>query len=326
MSIQKCLVLIGHLVSHGSEKAVNEAWALGAGVEKLRNFNTVLSVEEHEDVITKSVGGIWGRIKGGRVDTGGPVRDAADDLHSLLRSADRVRAVREGRANRASLVPLGCGSDYAYLSDEQRLRILKDEMSRKLGAVGGGTPGQLSNLKKAEGGFGSGLNSRDGKTVVGAAHGIDEMLAMAERERRRYTDVPDPRRERDDVPNREELMELQRQLGETGTGTGGGGGGGEVLDLLDVFAPPSDRPPAPPDAPPRTADGPASGDAPARASRGTPGTAPADTADGPAVGTSPDRGGASAAADGDRRRLRGVPAPASAVALLPPLLRSGAAR
>ena len=45
-----------------------------------------------------------------------------------------------------------------------------------------------SNLAKSEGSFGGGYNSRDGNVVVGAAHGIEEMIKMAKKETSKYSD------------------------------------------------------------------------------------------------------------------------------------------
>ena len=45
-----------------------------------------------------------------------------------------------------------------------------------------------SNLKKSEGGFGAGYASKDGKSVVGASHGIEEMIKMAQIQTQRFSD------------------------------------------------------------------------------------------------------------------------------------------
>jgi hypothetical protein len=45
-----------------------------------------------------------------------------------------------------------------------------------------------SNLAKAEGGFGACFQARDGQNVVGAGHSLEEMIAMAERGKNKYTD------------------------------------------------------------------------------------------------------------------------------------------
>jgi len=151
-------------------------------------------------------GAFWHRFKGGDVDRGAPVREAAEDLHGLLVSADRIRTERSKFADPSSLVPVGTNREVAYASDEVRLRMLKADMARQAGKA------TKSNLKKAESGFGSGFNSASGGTVVGAAHGIDEMLAMAKREKKKYSDEPAAADAHDYIPNREELEELQRSL------------------------------------------------------------------------------------------------------------------
>jgi hypothetical protein len=49
-----------------------------------------------------------------------------------------------------------------------------------------------SNLAKSEGGFGGGYSAKDGKSVVGAAHGIEEMIKMATREKKKFSDSGRP--------------------------------------------------------------------------------------------------------------------------------------
>jgi hypothetical protein len=46
-----------------------------------------------------------------------------------------------------------------------------------------------SNLVKAEGGFGSGFVGKNGETVVGAAHSLEEMMARAQREQKKFSDT-----------------------------------------------------------------------------------------------------------------------------------------
>lgn len=201
-SLQKTLILLKHLVTHGSERTVNEAWALGTYVDKLREYNTVLLSQRDPD----APAAFWHRFKGGDVDRGTPVREAAEDLHTLLGSTERIRTVRARSADPSSLVPVGTDRDVAYASDEVRLRMLKADMARQTGKA------TKSNLKKAEGGFGSGYNSTKGGSIVGAAHGIDEMLAMAKREKKKFSDDPVPGDAHDYIPRREELEELERSL------------------------------------------------------------------------------------------------------------------
>jgi hypothetical protein len=122
------------------------------------------------------------RVKGGGVDRGGPVRAAADRVASLWSDPDRYRELRSRAADPGSLVPVGSASRAGFVADEARLRALRRRV--ELEAASGVT----SNLQKPEGGFGSGYNSRDGKAVVGAAHGIEEMIRRAEREKRRFQD------------------------------------------------------------------------------------------------------------------------------------------
>ena len=70
----------------------------------------------------------------------------------------------------------------AFVSDDVRLHILKRKIQEEQ---------QIrikSNLKKSEGGWGAGYASQDGKSVVGAAHGIDEMIKMASKQTTKFSD------------------------------------------------------------------------------------------------------------------------------------------
>jgi len=177
LTMQKALVITKHVLIYGSEKSVNSAWALGRYVNELRDFNTVLLAQQ-----AGNPEGWWHRVKGGGVDRGMPVRQAAEDLHGLLQSRDQIRIVRNTKADPDSLVPVGDQNKVAFVSDEVRHYLLQKRMETQLGIR------TKSNLAKADGGFGGGCSTKDGKMVVGAAHGIDEMMAASKREKKRYTD------------------------------------------------------------------------------------------------------------------------------------------
>jgi hypothetical protein len=175
LCLQKSLVVCKHIVLVGSEKCVNSAWALGRYVESLTTFNTVLAAQER--------GQAWlQRFKGGSVDKGHNVREAAQELHSLLiLPPDTLQLQRQVHADPNSLVPVG-DDRVAFVSDEVRHFMLQKRMEEER------LMRTKSNLAKERGGFGSGYNSKDGKNVVGAAHSVEEMLARAQREENRYTD------------------------------------------------------------------------------------------------------------------------------------------
>jgi len=177
LTMQKALVITKHVLIYGSEKSVSSAWGLGRYVNELRDFNTVLLAQQ-----AGNPEGWWYRVKGGGVDKGMPVRQAAEDLHGLLQSRDQIRIVRNTKADPDSLVPVGDQNKVAFVSDEVRHYLLQKRMETQLGIR------TKSNLAKADGGFGGGCSTKDGKMVVGAAHGIDEMMAASKREKKRYTD------------------------------------------------------------------------------------------------------------------------------------------
>lgn len=169
LCIQKALAVTKHALIYGSEKCVNSAWALGRYVNSLQEYNTVLIAQQRQ-----GPDAWWQRIKGGDVDKGFPVREAATDLHNLLSSKDQIRLMRHTKADPNSLVPIG-DDRVAFASDEVRLYILKKRLEeQKLVHT-------KSNLAKERGGFGSGYNAKDGKAVVGAAHSLEEMMARAKR-------------------------------------------------------------------------------------------------------------------------------------------------
>lgn len=125
------------------------------------------------------------RIKGGGVDKGGPVREKAQQVHRLLSDVNYLKSERLRQADPTSLVPVG-DDRIAFVTDEVRLYALKRRMDQERDMQ------TRSNLAKAEGGFGGGYNSRDGKNVVGAAHGLDEMLKRASQEKKKFSDDGGP--------------------------------------------------------------------------------------------------------------------------------------
>ena len=112
-------------------------------------------------------------LQGGAVDKGGPVREAAGQILRLLGNIPELRRLRIESASENSLVPVGNNLQAGFVTDEARHTILKRKMAeeKRLSIQ--------SNLKKSEGGFGGGYASKDGRAVVGAAHGIEEMIKMA---------------------------------------------------------------------------------------------------------------------------------------------------
>lgn len=178
ISVHKSLVLARHILLHGPERIIQLIrQQLGRYVEQLTEYNTVL-LEQQQQAQAWLI-----RIKGGSVDRGGPVRDAAQTLHSLLQSTDQqLQWERRLRADPSSLVPVGSKHQVAFATDEVRLHHLKQQMEEQQRTI------VRSNLKKSSDGFGSGYSSKDGKSVVGAAHGIEEMIRMKEKEEKKFSD------------------------------------------------------------------------------------------------------------------------------------------
>jgi ENTH domain len=176
LSIQKALIITKHVLVYGSEKCVNSAYGIAKFMAALQEFNTVLMAQQQKGAMA-----IFQRIQGGGVDKGGPVREAAVAVCQLLVNIDELKKIRNSSADPNSLVPIG-DDRVVFITDEVRLHLLKkridDEHRIRL----------QSNLAQSAGSFGGGYNSKDGKTVVGAAHGIEEMLKMANKHTSKFSD------------------------------------------------------------------------------------------------------------------------------------------
>ena len=205
LTLHKTLVVLRHVVVYGCEDCVDDAAALARDVDDLRRYNTVLLAQQNPN----SAMGFWHRLKGGGVDRGHPVREAAERLSDLLSDRETVRRVRTVSEDPTSLVPVGNRREAAYMSDEARFRYLQRRMEIDRGMV------RRSNLARADSAFGGGYSAaggegRGGGSVVGAAHGIEEMIQAAEREQRRFTDAApsDRDRERAYVPKLEDFADV----------------------------------------------------------------------------------------------------------------------
>ncbi|GKY96076.1 hypothetical protein MPSEU_000567800 [Mayamaea pseudoterrestris] len=176
LTLQKTLAVTKHVLIYGAEIVVNQAICLGRYVETLLNYNTILLAQKKQ-----GIEGFFLQIKGGGVDRGGPVRDIASSVHSLLSDVTLLQLERSSKADPTSLVPVG-SRKAAFVTDEVRLYALKKRMEHEQSIT------TRSNLAKADNGFGGGYMSRDGTKHVGAAHGIEEMLKLAEKEKQRFSD------------------------------------------------------------------------------------------------------------------------------------------
>ena len=119
------------------------------------------------------------RIKGGGVDTAGPVRELAEQVYIMLCNPQQLQFERNTNADPNSLVPIGDRQQIAFVTDDVRHAQLKLRMQQEQSIQ------MKSNLKKANDGFGGGYMSTNGKNVVGAAHGIEEMIKQKQKEEKR---------------------------------------------------------------------------------------------------------------------------------------------
>ena len=212
-----------HIVIYGSEKTVNHAYAIQGFIGPLVEYNTVLMTQQQGGAMS-----FFQSLQGGAVDKGGPVREAAGQLLRLLGNLNELRRLRLASASDQSLVPVGDNVQVGFVTDEVRHQMLQKRMAeeRKIHIQ--------SNLKKAEGGFGAGYASKDGRAVVGAAHGIEEMIKMANisgKTGSKFTDDGKPREK-----TKEELI-LEELKAEADAEKAKKGTANATADLLGSFAP-----------------------------------------------------------------------------------------
>jgi len=168
LTLQKTLIVTKHIMVYGSEKTVSHAYSLQGCLQPLLEFNTVLMTQQQGGAMS-----FFQSLQGGAVDKGGPVREASREILMLLGNVHELRRLRVSSASEDSLVPVGDNGQAGFISDEVKLDVLKRRMAEEQRVR------IQSNLKKSQGGFGGGYASKDGRSVVGAAHGIEEMIKMA---------------------------------------------------------------------------------------------------------------------------------------------------
>mmetsp|Transcript_11510 Transcript_11510/g.21513 ORF Transcript_11510/g.21513 Transcript_11510/m.21513 type:complete len:551 (+) Transcript_11510:787-2439(+) len=219
LSLHKTLVLLHHLAVYASQKAANNVWILRSFIKPLMEYNTVLmAMEQPSSLMAKMQ-----KIKGGSVDKGQPVREAAKALWDLLSDVALFKRVRESSADPDSLVPVGDHDQVGFVSDDVRKAAL-EEQKRKRDEVK-----IKSNLKDGgTGGFGSGSN-----TVVGAAHSIEEMLKIAMKNKSGYRDGDLSEEEKAHMELLRQLEQEVRQQKLNGSSPDKIGVETKVVDLLD---------------------------------------------------------------------------------------------
>jgi len=127
LSLHKVLVLLHHLAIYACQKAANSVWILKPHIKPLMEYNTVLMA--HAD--PKSLMSKIQRIKGGSVDRGMPVRDAAKALFDLVSDVELFRTVRSKSADPDALVPVGNREEVGFVSDELRKHMLEQKLKEK---------------------------------------------------------------------------------------------------------------------------------------------------------------------------------------------------
>lgn len=204
LSIEKALAVTKHILIFGATKAIRPFKSLlMKNIDALQQYNTALLAQQQT-----GAAGFLMRIKGGTVDKGGPVRELAATIIRLLSNDQVLLFERNTKADPNSLVPIGSKKEVSFVSDDARLRYLKKKMEHEK------LMEQRSNLAKANDGFGAGYMSRDGKSVVGAAHGIDEMIRQAQKESQKFTDSGTKKTLEIDVDElRQYAQEFEQQYG-----------------------------------------------------------------------------------------------------------------
>lgn len=244
LTLHKCIVLLRHLAIYASQKAANATWILKPHIKTLITYNTVLLALDNP----KSILGRIQRIKGGNVDRGEPVRDSAKVLFDLLDDVEMFKMVRSKSEDPDSLVPVGNKEEVGFVSDEVRKAMLEDKLQKHRDIR------IQSNLKTPNDAiFGAGYVSKDGKTVVGAAHGLDEMLKMAAKNSKKYSDNDEYSEQQ--LREQEYLEKLKHEVQmskvksvrsvDSGSISGSGHDSGTaepIIDLLDFDAPSEPEP------------------------------------------------------------------------------------
>lgn len=249
LALTKTVSLVKYVLLYGSEACVVDSallYRIETAVRPLRELNTALAEQRVVEQILNDDGGqvkgIDGleaitsqfaqfgtkataammKLKGGSVDRGHPVREAAGKLYPIVSNPHQLRQLRIelAGAQQSSLVPVGSTKQVGYITDEGRLRLLQEkvaheeQLQQQQARVERARLQQTrSNLagKSAVDSFGGGYNSGGGKVVVGAANSLEDMIRAARCEldrhksrqtagaaalRKGYTDDPTARERR----------------------------------------------------------------------------------------------------------------------------------
>ena len=194
------------------------------------NYNTAVMAQQ-----ATGASGFLMRLKGGAVDKGGPCRQLAKQINILLSNPHFLQAERSKHADQNSLVPVGSHQQVGFITDQARLEILKRRMDHQRKME------MKSNLAKSDAAFGSGYNSKDGKSIVGAAHSLDEMIAEAQRKERaknqKFSDEPKPQDQQSGFSSFREYQAPSNDLLSIGQSSSLSAPANSMGDLLDFSAP-----------------------------------------------------------------------------------------
>ncbi|KAL3822650.1 hypothetical protein ACHAXA_001803 [Cyclostephanos tholiformis] len=225
LALTKTLNLIRHVLLHGSEACVMNGellYRIEMAVEPLRNLNTAIVEQrmvEHilnsegiagkdNDIVLGSEGighqlsqlgtraaATMFKLRGGSVDRGYPVRDAATKLYGIIRDPNNLSRLRMQQRPSDSLVPIGNAKQVGYITDEGRLAVLQQKMAVEERAMKQEQllEQQRMNQKRSNlagtsaidsfgGGYTSNVVGSGGKVVVGAAHSLADMIESAKYE------------------------------------------------------------------------------------------------------------------------------------------------
>jgi hypothetical protein len=224
LALIKTIHLIQHILLHGSEHCVLNGELLHRiemALHPLRQLNTALVEQQMVEKILNNEGRASGendivltaeglgqqfasfstkatatmlKLRGGSVDQGYPVREAASKLFGVASNQFNLQQLRIQQANNNggnSLVPIGTSKQVGFITDEGRYRLLQQKMAKEEQELKQKRWREEQQLKvtrsnltgsSANDGFGGGYASAGGSQVVGAAHSLQDMINSAKYE------------------------------------------------------------------------------------------------------------------------------------------------
>eukprot|EP01082_Thalassiosira_pseudonana_P001195 g1350.t1 g1350 contig10:1904744-1906997(-) len=224
LALIKTIHLIQHILLHGSEHCVLNGELLHRiemALHPLRQLNTALVEQQMVEKILNNEGRASGendivltaeglgqqfasfstkatatmlKLRGGSVDQGYPVREAASKLFGVASNQFNLQQLRIQQANNNggnSLVPIGTSKQVGFITDEGRYRLLQQKMAKEEQELKQKRWREEQQLKatrsnltgsSANDGFGGGYASAGGSLVVGAAHSLQDMINSAKYE------------------------------------------------------------------------------------------------------------------------------------------------